>query len=179
MAEYGRLENKFKSLILEENMDIEKMGMSNEDSQFLESRQFQIEEICRIFGVNPILIAHPTKTMTYATAEQLFLAFGKFTILPWCRRIEQSLNRFILPKRDRAKFFFEFKLDGLLRADIKTRYEAYGIARQWGFKNVDEIRALENENPLPEGKGQIYLEPMNMRPAGSEIVKENPPKLEE
>lgn len=168
LAEYGKLENKFKSLILEEGMAIDTLGISNEDSQFLESRQFQIEEIARIFRVPPILIGHPTNTMTYASAEQLFLSFGKFTILPWCRRIEQSMNAFILRDQDRGRYFFEFNIDGLLRADILTRYRAYAIARQWGFKNVDEIRALENDNPLPDGKGQIYLEPMNMTEAGAE-----------
>lgn len=166
LAEYGKLENKFKSIILENGGDLTKIGMSNEDSQFLESRQFQIEEIARIFRVPPILIGHPTNTMTYASAEQLFLAFAVHTIRPWCVRLEQSMNRYLIPERQRGKMFFEFNMEGLLRGDIKSRYEAYRIAREWGWMNADEIRALENLNPLEGDKGKPYLQPLNMIEAG-------------
>lgn len=167
LAEYGRLENKFKSIVTEEGAKIERLGISNEDSQFLESRQFQIEEIARIFRVPPVLIGHPTNTMTYASAEQLFLSFATYTIRPWCVRLEQSMNRYLLPEKDRGKYFFEHVMAGLLRGDTKTRFEAYGIARQWGWMNADEIRSYENMNPLPDDTGKIYLEPENMRPAGA------------
>jgi HK97 family phage portal protein len=173
LAEYGKLENKFKSIILEDGGDLAKIGMSNEDSQFLESRQFQIEEIARIFRVPPIMIGHPTNAMTYASAEQLFLAFATYTIRPWCVRLEQSMNRYLIPERDRGKFFFEFNLAGLLRGDTKSRYEAYAIARNWGWMNVDEIRSLENQNPLPEGKGKVYLQPLNMNEAGKPPADQN------
>lgn len=166
LSEYSKLENKFKPLITEEGGKIEQLGISNSDSQFLESRNFNVEEIARIFRVPPILLGHPTNTMTYASAEQIFLSFGKFTILPWCRRIEHSANRYLLSPKDREKYFFEFNLEGLLRADTKTRYEAYASARQWGWMNPNEIRKLENMDPLPDDKGDIYLEPENMRPAG-------------
>lgn len=176
LERYAQMENKFKSIITEEGGKIEQIGISNQDSQFLESRQFQIEEIARIFRVYPILIGHPTNTMTYASAEQLFLAFGKFTILPICKRIEQSANQSLLSEEDRKKYFFEHNLDGLLRADTATRYTVYSQARQWGIMNVDEIRALENMNPLPEKKGQIYLEPTNMKEAGTKPDVSVPPK---
>lgn len=176
LSEYSKPENRFKSIITEEGGKIEPLGITNEDSQFLESRQFQIEEIARIFRVPPILLGHPTNTMTYASSEQLFLAFGKFTILPICRRLEQSMNMNLLSEEDRKKYFFEHNLDGLLRADTATRYTVYSQARQWGLMNVDEIRALENMNPLPEGKGKIYLQPMNMVEAGSKIPPDLPLK---
>ncbi len=166
LNEYAKMENKFKSIILEKGGKIEKIGMSNEDSQFLESRQFQIEEIARIFRVPPIMIGHPTNTMTYASAEQLFLAFATYTIRPWCVRLEQSMNHYLISERERGKYFFEFNLAGLLRGDTVSRFNAYAVARNWGWMNVDEIRNLENLNPLPDGKGQIYLEPLNMAEAG-------------
>lgn len=164
--QYSDAQNKFKTLILQEGLEVEKLGITNTDSQFLESRQFQIEEIARIFGVPPILIGHPTNTMTYASAEQLFLSFAKFTILPWCRRIEQSANKYLLSESERKQYFFEFVIDGLLRAEIKTRAEYYSKARQWGWLNVDEIRKMENLDALPDDQGKVFLEPINMRPAG-------------
>lgn len=174
LEEYGRLENKFKSIITEEGAKLERLGLSNEDSQFLQSRQFQIEEIARIFRIPPILIGHPTNTMTYASAEQLFLAFATYTIRPWCVRIEQSMNRWLLSEKDRKKYFFEHVMAGLLRGDTLSRYNAYAVARNWGWMNVDEIRSLENMNPLPDNKGEIYLQPMNMKEPGEEPAK--PPK---
>jgi len=182
LAEYGKLENKFKSIITEEGARLERLGITNTDSQFLESRQFGVEEVCRIFRVPPVLVGHPTNTMTYASAEQIFLSFGKFTIHPWCRRIEQSINRYLIPEKDRGRYFAEFKLEGLLRADTKTRMEFYSMARQWGIMNVDEIRSLENMDPLPDGKGEIYLQPMNMVEAGTEYEpqdKATPTKKED
>lgn len=174
LSQYGKLENKFKSIILEEGMKIERMSISNEDSQFLQSRQFQIEEIARIFRVPPVLIGHPTNTMTYASAEQLFLSFATYTIRPWLVRLEQSINRYLISEKDRGKYFAEFVMAGLLRGDTTSRFQAYATARQWGWMNVDEIRGLENMNPLPEKKGEIYLQPMNMVEAGKEEEEEKP-----
>lgn len=172
LASYGKIENKFKSIILEDGADLAKIGMSNEDSQFLQSRQFQVEDIARIYRVPPVLIGHPTNTMTYASAEQLFLSFATYTIRPWCVRLEQSMNRYLLSQKDQGRYFFEFKMDGLLRGDLAGRYSAYSQARQWGWMNVDEIRALENMNPLPDGKGEIYMQPLNMSELGKEPVKQ-------
>ncbi len=168
LAEYAKMENKFKSLILDHGGKIEKIGMSNLDSQFLESRNFQIEEIARIFRVPPIMIGHPTNTMTYASAEQLFLAFATYTIRPWCVRLEQSMNRYLIPERERGRYFFEFNLAGLLRGDTKSMNESFNIAHNGGWMNIDEIRALINMNPLPGGKGQAYLQPLNMVEIGKE-----------
>lgn len=174
LASYGKSENKFKSIVLEDGGDLGRIGMSNEDSQFLESRQFQVEDIARIYRVPPVLIGHPTNTMSYASAEQLFLSFATYTIRPWCVRLEQSMNRYLLTPKEQGKYFFEFKMDGLLRGDLATRYSAYAQARQWGWMNVDEIRSLENMNPLPNGKGEVYMQPLNMVEAGKEQpVKEN------
>ncbi len=167
LADYGKLENKFKSMILEEGMDAETIGMSNVDSQFLESRNFQVEDIARIFRVPSVLIGHPDKTMTYASAEQLFLFFVTHTIRPYCVRLEQSMHRYLIPERDRSSYFVEHVLAGLLRGDTASRFLAYSVARQWGWMNVDEIRALENMNPLPDGKGKIYIQPLNMAEAGA------------
>jgi len=168
LAEYGKAENKFKSIVLENGGELTKVGMSNEDSQFIESRQFSVEEIARIFRVPPVMIGHPTNTMTYASAEQLFLSFANYTIAPWCKRLEQSMNRYLLTDKERKEYFFEFNMAGLLRGDLAGRYQAYAVARQWGFMSVNEIRSLENWNPIEGEAGDIYLQPMNMVEAGTE-----------
>jgi len=101
--------------------------------------------------------------MSYASVEQFFLSFVVHSIRPWLVRIEQRINGGLVPPEDQARIFFEFKVDGLLRGDIKSRYASYAIGRQWGWLSPDDIRGLENMNPLGSEKGgDVYLTPMNM-----------------
>jgi phage portal protein BeeE len=141
--------------------------MRADEAQFLESRSYQVEEIARQFRMPPLMIGHADKTATYASAEQFFLAFVVHTLTPVLTRWEQALKRSLFTENE-ADLFPEFLVAGLLRGDIKSRYAAYAIARQWGWLNADEIREFENMNPLPDGKGEIYLEPLNMIEAGTQ-----------
>ncbi len=157
-AAQGGNKNAHSVAVLEEGLTWKAVGMSNEDSQFLQTRDFQVQDIARIFRVPGIMIGHPDKTSTFASAEQFFLAFAKFTVVPWARRIEQSANMHLLNKKDRKTHFVEFNLNGLLRGDIKARYESYAIGRSSEFLSANDIRKLENLNPLgPEG--DVYSNP--------------------
>jgi HK97 family phage portal protein len=150
--------NSGKVALLEEGLTWKAVGMTNEDSQYLQSREFQVEEICRIFRVPCVLVNHSDKSSTYASAEQFFLSFVVHTIRPWLVRIEQSINKYLFTEAERKQgYFAEFKVDGLLRGDIASRYNAYAIARQNKWMNANEIRALENMNPI-EG-GEVYENP--------------------
>lgn len=169
--------NKFKTMILEGGLKWTAMGMSNQDSQFIESRNFQVEDIARIFRVPSIMINHPDKTATYASAEQFFLNFVVHTIQPWAIRIEQSANIALLSEADQNEFFFEFNLNGLLRGDSKSRNDSYAVARQWGWMSVNDIRKLENMNPIGD-EGDIYLQPLNMVDAEKALTFVTPPKKE-
>lgn len=145
-------ENRFKVLLLEQGLDAKSIGMSNADSQFLETRQFQVEEIARIFRVPSILIGHSNNQSTYASAEQFMLSFVTYCLRPWVSRIEQSINKNLLTEEDRQSgIFAEFKLDGLLRGDTQSRYTAYASALQNMWMTRNEVRALENLNPSPDG----------------------------
>lgn len=159
-------ENKMKTALLHGGLEWKQIGISNQDSQFLETRQFQIEEIARIYRVPSLMINHPDKTNTYASAEQFFLGFVVHVVVPWVKRYEQSINKQLLTDKDRADgFFAEFNVAGLLRGDVKSRNESYAIGRQWGYLSVNDIRRLENLNPVENG--DIYLQPLNMVEAGS------------
>jgi len=138
-----------KTRILENGATIERMTMTAEDSQFIETRKMQRSEIAALFGVPLRLLQANDNTASYASAEQDTLSFVTYTLRPWLIRIEQALlnQLFIAPRT----YFPEHNLDGLLRADIKTRYEAYKIARDGGWLSKNEIRAKENENPIEDG----------------------------
>ncbi|HZU86612.1 MAG TPA: phage portal protein, partial [Anaerolineaceae bacterium] len=148
--------------VLEEGMEYMQVGLPPEDSQFLETRKFQIAEIARIYRVPPHMIADLDKA-TFSNIEHQSLEFVIHTIRPWLVKWEQGLNAALLSESEREQYFIEFLVDGLLRGDLKARYEAYAVARTNGWMNVNEIRGLENMNPV-EG-GETFLVPLNMAPA--------------
>jgi HK97 family phage portal protein len=150
-------------------LEWQQIGLSNEDSQWLNSRSFSVEEIARIFRVPSLLINHPDKTATFASAEQFFLSFVVHTMRPHLVRIEQSTQLNIFSKDDFDQGYFpEFNINALLRGDVKSRYEAYKTGREWGWLSPNDIRKMENQNPLSKKDGgDIYLQPMNFVPAGT------------
>jgi hypothetical protein len=166
-ALHGGLSNSHRLAILEEGMKLTTSGVPPRDAQFLELRQFQVAEIARIFRV-PLHLIGDLNRATNNNVEQMALDFVIHTLRPWIVRIEQSLNRSLLADSERSKYFAEFSIDGLLRGDVKSRSEALQIQRQNGIINADEWRAIENRNPLPDGKGQIYIAPLNMAPLGQQ-----------
>lgn len=166
--EHGGVDNAHKPIILEEGMDIEKIGLPLDDAQFLESRKFQLAEINRIIGpVPPHLIGDMDKSTSWGTGiDSQEQGYINHSLLPSARRIEQSLNAQLLLQADREDgYFFEHLFDGLLRGDIQTRYEAYTKAINNGFMSRNEVRERENLNPRT-GLDEMLM-PLNMTPAGS------------
>lgn len=160
---YSGSGNAGKTLIVEEGMTIERLSMTNEDAQFLESRKFSRSEIAGITRVPPHMIGDLERA-TFSNIEHQDLAFVKHALRPWLVRWEQSLMRDLFKGLDT---FPEFNIDGLARGDLKSRYEAYAIARNWGWFSVNDIREKENMNPIEDG--DEYLRPLNMQPVGDEV----------
>ena len=157
----GTGENAGRPRVIEEGMKAHVLSISNRDAQYLETRKFQVTEIARIFRVPPHMIADLDKA-TFSNIEHQALEFVVHTLRPWLVRFEQSITRDLLVGREKDEYFAEFAIDGLLRGDVKSRYEAYQIARQNGWLNADDIRELENLNPQPNGEGKVYLVPANL-----------------
>jgi HK97 family phage portal protein len=160
---YAGKQNAGRVAVLEEGMKFSALSMPLEDAQYIESRKFQITDIARIFGVPPHKIGDLERA-TFSNIEQQSISFVVDTLLPWVKRWESEINRSCLPRGGR--YFVKFNLAGLLRGDIASRYAAYKIGRDGGWLCADDIRELEDMNPLPDGKGKVYLEPLNMKPAG-------------
>ena len=94
------------------------------------------------------------------------IEFATHTIRPWAVRWENALNVTLLDDKQQRKNFFKFSLDALLRGDLKSRYDAYAIGRNWGWLSVNDVRRAEDMNPVATG-GDEYLTPLNMTPAGT------------
>lgn len=159
-----------KPAILEEGAKWHQVGMTSEDAQFLESRRFQVEEIARVFRVPPHLVGDLSKA-TYSNIEQQNIDFVQKTILPWASRIESAVKRCLFSPDDKLTYYPKFNLDGILRGDIETRFKAYGAGRQWGIFSTNDIRELEEMNPVEHGDDD-FLVPINMALA-KDLGKDN------
>jgi HK97 family phage portal protein len=163
-AAYGGSSNANRVAILEEGMKFEPMAVPNNEAQFLETRKFQVDEICRIFRVPPHLVGD-LEHATFSNIEHMSIDFAVHTIRPWLVRIEQAMNRALFTDQEKGRFYVQFNIDGLMRGDYKSRMEGYAIARQNGWMSANDIRALENQNPIPADQGgDAYLVNGNMIP---------------
>lgn len=127
--------------------------MSGVDAQHLETRRFQVLEVCRALRVMPIMVGESDKASTYASAEQMFLAHVVHTLSPWYERLEQSIDVHLLTKADRdAGHYAKHVVNALLRGSTKDRAEYFGKALGAGgspaWMTQDEVRALEDMNPM-------------------------------
>ena len=163
-AAHGGLSNRHRVAVLEEGVEWQQIGIAPEDAQYLELRQFQVVDIARFFRVPPHKIADLERA-TFSNIEHQSIEFVTDCIRPICVRFEQSVRRCLLTPEERRTWLAEHVIDGLLRGDTASRYAAYATARQWGWMSADDVRELENQNPLPDGQGKMYLVPMNMIPA--------------
>lgn len=165
---YKGLSRAHRLLILEEGMKYKQTGIPPDEAQFLETRKFQVTEIARFFRVPPHMI-YDLDRSTNNNIEQQSLEFVKYTLIPWVTRIEQTIFMKLLDEKEKKKFFTEFMLNGLLRGDIKSRFEAYHIARLDGIITDDEWRSFENWNPLtPEQRAKTWR-PVNMVPGDTPV----------
>jgi len=150
IAVLGGAEYKFQPLV-----------SPNDVAQLIENRKFQIEEICRGFGVMPIMVGYSDKASTYASAEQMFLAHLTHTMGPWYRRLEKSATVRLLTQEQRADgLYFKFFTNAMLRGSVKDRADFYTKLYNVGALNPNEIRELEDMNPY-EG-GEQFRVPLNM-----------------
>jgi HK97 family phage portal protein len=164
---YSGAEKSGSTMLLEEGMEWQTVGLTNEQAQFLEGRKFSRNDIAAWFRIPPHKIGD-LEHATFSNIEHQALEFVTDTIRPWLVRWERALMRALFTEAERKEYTIEFLVDAIVRGDIQTRYNAYAIARQWGWLNVDEIRAKENLNPLPDGQGKIYLSPLNMTVIGED-----------
>lgn len=139
-------------MVLEAGMKFQAVTMSPEDSQFLETRSFQVEEICRWFRVPPFMVGHTQKSTSWGSGlEQQLIGFLTFALKPYLSRIEQAVSRSLIPAAQRSVLKPEFNVEGLLRTDSAARAAFYAIMVQNGIMTRNEVRRLENRPPLPGG----------------------------
>ena len=144
-------------IVADNGAKVTRLDFKADESQLMESRSFQVEDICRFYGVPPHMVGHTSKSTSWGTGiEEQTLGFVKFTLRDILKGLEQEIDRKLLRS---AKFYSKFNLDALLRADSKGRADFYkaalGGTQNPGFMTVNEVRALENLAPL-EGGDELH-----------------------
>ena len=177
---FGGTANAGKIAILEEGLHFNPIAMSPQDSQLLETRQYQITEIARIFRIPPHMLADLSKA-TFSNIEHESLEYVKYTLTPWICRWEASLTDALLTREEQRKYEIRFNVDGLLRGDYKSRMEGYAIGINNGFMCPNDVRRLEGFDLIPDEKGgnnflvqgaMIKLEDAGIYAAGNGSGKE-------
>ena len=168
-------ENQHTLGVLEEGMKFQAVNITPNEAQFIETLKLKRSEIAGIFRVPAHMIGDLDKA-TFANIEKQDLFFAKHTLVPIVERHEQVYNLRLLTEAERAAgLYFKFNLAGIMRGDIKTRYEAYALLWDRGVINADQILALEDMNPQPDDLGSTYYVPMNFVPAGTPPAAPAPP----
>lgn len=156
-AVYGGTSNTGKVVVLEEGVKYTPISIPPNEAQFLETRKFQIDEIARLYRVPPHMIGDLEKS-SFNNIEQQSLEFVKYTLNPWVVRWEQSLQKALLSPSEQRRYFIKFNVDGLLRGDYQSRMAGYAVGRQNGWLSANDIREMENMNPIPDEEGgNLYL----------------------
>lgn len=150
--------NSGKSPILEGGMKAQVLSFNPKDAQLLESRVFNIEEICRLFSVDPSLIGHGKSVSNWGTGlEQKMITFLMFTLRPWLTKIEQSINAQLFTPEEQLMYYAEFNIEGLLRADSTQRAGYLRTLTDAGIMTRDEARLKENLPPMGGNAAKLMV----------------------
>lgn len=156
--QYAGTENAHKTLILEDGLSWEAIGMTAEDAQFIDSRKFSRNEIAMFYGVPPHMIGDIDRGTSWGSGiEQQSLGFLVHTLNPHLVNDTQALARDLLGEKERGKYFIAHDTGILTRAEFLTRQQGLEIQFKNGVINADEWRRIEGLNPRADGKGQEYI----------------------
>lgn len=160
----GGPDNAGRSIVLEQGQEWTPMTMPLEDAQWIQTMEFRVEEIARIFRVPPHKIGH-LKSTPSGSIEQQDLAFLSDTLDPYAHDLEQELSWKLFLPSDRSVYYVEHNRSAVISMDAPARGNFYGALFRVGAMTIDEIRSRENLNNAPDGRGATHFVPSNMMPA--------------
>jgi len=162
------VENSHKFAMLQEPFEIKQLGLTLEQAQMIEARQFTTVDMARIFNLPPHMIQDLTHA-TFSNIEQQSINYVVYSVQPWLSAIENVINKQLLLMNEQDEFFCEFSVEGLLRGDVAARGLWYQQMILSGVMSRNEVRDLENMNPI-DGLDEMLV-PMNMGGANDEPSK--------
>jgi len=160
-----------KVAVLEEGVKITEIGLPNSDAEFIQTKQFGLEEVCRIFRIPPHKLQHLVRA-TLNNIEQMGIEYVTDCLRPLLVKWEQRVNMSLLTLAEQAEYYNEILVEGLMRGDMAARYSAYAVGRQWGWLSQNDVREKENMNPVPGG--DTFMVPLNMVQIGDTTAQGEP-----
>ncbi|UOK71703.1 phage portal protein [Ancylobacter polymorphus] len=170
--------NRHKPFIIDSGLQWAPRSMTGVDAQHLDTRKFQIEELCRAMRVMPLMVGHPADMAARAATESIFLQHVVHTLMPWVVRIEQSIDNDLLDGPEDEQYFASFYMNSLMRGATKDRAEYYSKALGSGgspaWMTQDEVRYEEELNAMG-GTASVLPIPSNVggTPTGTVDVGQN------
>lgn len=157
LQQFAGSERAGKIAVLEAGLTYQQLTVNPQDAQMLETRQFSVEQICRIFGVPPVMIGHAANgTTTWGSGiEQLILQYTKTCLTPMLRSIEAAVRRDLMDASMRRRLTVKFSIEGLLRGDSQARADFLQKMVNSGIYTPNEARSYENKHPIDGGDRAI------------------------
>lgn len=155
--------NEGNLLILEEGMKVHPLSANNDEFQYVDLKKYSRSEICSWYGIPPHLVGDLERA-TFSNIEQQSLDFLVHCLGGWLQSIKLTYDTQLLTEKEQERYYTEFLTQALLKTDTKTRFESYKIALDSGWKSINGVLALENEDPIEHG--DIHYRPLNMVPLG-------------
>ena len=168
------IDNSNKPAILENQASVKNLSFSNEDAQFLQTREFEIRQVANIIGVPPHKIGDPTRT-SHSSLESENQAYLQDSLDPWLCNWEKECEDKLLTEQQKTQdtHIVEFQRDAIIRVDKKTETESLAVEVNNGLLSLDEARAIKNRPPLPDGLGSTFRKPMNHENIGAAPDSQN------
>ena len=148
-----------KTAIITGGAQYKPTNVPNDQAQFLDSRRMAVEDVARAFNIPPHLLGLPG-TNTYASVEQNNIAFVTHTLRPIAQKIEGAMTALLAQETGKEAAFVKFSLDGLLRADVNSRTEAYARGLQSGYYKINDIRRFEDLEPIDDPSAETVRVPL-------------------
>jgi len=153
------------TLILPEGLRYQPLSIPPDQAQLLESKQFSVQELARWFGIPPHLLFEESRS-TFNNISEQGIEFVRYTLTQWVTRWEAELKIKLLTQEEQENRFFKLNMNSLLRGDLKSRYDAYGIGVEKGWLSPNEVRGWEDLNKIPGG--DTYTQQINKEPLKKE-----------
>ena len=166
-AAHEGLDKRWRIAILEEGVEWKQVGMSNEDSQFIETQSLTILDFCRIFRMQPHKVAEMTHS-TFTNVEAQNIEHVTDTLMPWIVNSEQEYHRSLFLPAERRTYYPKHTVTALLRGDMAAQANFFRSGVAGGWFSPDDVREWLELNPIPDGKGDVYFRQLNMVAVGDE-----------
>jgi HK97 family phage portal protein len=166
---YEAVDNAFKTVILREGSKFHAGQFNAQEAQMVAARSEQVKDIARWYNLPPHKLGDDSRT-SYSSLEQENRSYLDSCLSPWLHTIQAEcwMKLLTTPEQDAGSHFVEHNIDALIQADTLTKYQVGRMGIEMGVLSPDEFRAMQNMNPRPDGRGGVYLRPLNMTVAGEE-----------